>query len=126
MNVREYCAALQTIIQDCPFIIHWSMEFDEIDLQVGYFKGMLKFTNGTALHFIEFVETYEDGAVKRLKYKYHLQSATGDLIARWDNVPHHRDINSFPHHKHDKNGVHPSEPADLKSVLDQIMRELEG
>lgn len=49
--------------------IGWGMEFDEIDLQVGYFKGMLEFTNGTALHFIEFVETYEEGAVKRLKYK---------------------------------------------------------
>ncbi len=37
------------------------MEFDEVDLQVGYFKGMLEFTNGTTLRFIEFVETYEAG-----------------------------------------------------------------
>ena len=102
------------------------MEFDEIDTQVGYFKGMREFINGTALHFIEFVETYGAGEVKRLKYKYHVQSATGDLMARWDNVPHHRDISTFPHHKHGKNGVHPSEPADLKSVLDQIGEELEG
>ena len=126
MNIKEYCASLQTIILECPFIIHWSMEFDEIDIQVGYFKSMLEFINGTTLHFIEFVETYGAGEVKRLKYKYHLQSAIGDLIARWDNVPHHRDISTFPHHKHDKNGVHPSEHADLKSVLDQIIEELEG
>jgi len=32
---------------------------------------------------------------------------------------------SFPHYKHDINGVHPSEPADLKSVLDIIMEGLE-
>jgi len=32
---------------------------------------------------------------------------------------------SFPHHKHDINGVHPSEPADLKSVLNIIMEGLE-
>jgi len=126
MNVREYYAALQAIIRDCPFVIHWNTEFDEIDLQVGYFKGMLDFIDGSTLHFIEFVETYENEEVKRLKYKYHWQSERGALIARWDNVPHHRDVSSFPHHKHDKNGVHPSEPADLKSVLDKIVEGLEG
>ena len=126
MNAREYCATLQAIIRDCPFVIHWNMEFDEIDLQVGYFKGMLEFIDGSIFHFVEFVESYEERGVKRLKYKYHWQSANGNLIARWDNVPHHPDITSFPHHKHDKNGVHPSEPADLKSVLDTIMEDLEG
>ena len=125
MNVREYYAALHVIIRDCPFVIHWNTEFDEITPQVGYFKGMLEFIGGSTLHFIEFVETYEGEEVKRPKYKYHLQSESGELIARWDNVPHHRDISSFPHHKHDKNGVHPSEPADLKYVLDIIMEGLE-
>ena len=125
MNVREYSAILQASIQDCPLVIHWSMEFDEIVRQVGYFKGMLEFIGGSTLHFIEFVEIYEGEEVKRLKYKYHLQSESGELIARWDNVPHHHDISSFPHHKHDRNGVHSSEPADLKSVLDIIMEGLE-
>jgi len=126
MIVREYYAFLQSIIQDCPFVIHWNMEFDEIDLQVGYFKGLLEFMDGSTLYFIEFVETYENVDIKRLKYKYHLQSGSGDLIARWDNVPHHRDIGTFPHHKHDKKDVHPSEPADLKSVIDKIIEGLEG
>jgi hypothetical protein len=92
MNVREYSAILQVIIHDCPLVIHWSMEFDEITLQVGYFKGMLEFIGGSTLYFIEFVDTSEAEAVKRLKYKYHWQSESGELIARWDNVPHHRDF----------------------------------
>ncbi len=93
-------------------LIGWCMDCEEIELHVGYFKGMLEFMDGSILHFAEFVETYE--LVKRLKYKYHLQSESGDLIARWDNVLPHRDISTFPHHKHDKKGVHPSKPADLK------------
>jgi len=125
MYVREYSAILQEIIQHCPLVNHWSFEFDEITPQVGYFKGMLEFIDGSTLHFIEFVETSEGEEVKRLKYKYHLQSGSEELIARWDNVPHHPDLNSFPHHKHDKNGVHPSDPADLKSVLDNITEGLE-
>ena len=96
------------------------MEFEEIDLQVGYLKGMLEFIDGSTLHFIEFVEIHDDHIIKRPKYKYHLQSETGDLIPRWDNVPHHHDVSSFPHHKHDKNGVYSSGPIDLRSVLDEI------
>jgi len=125
MNVREYSDILQEIILYCPLVTHWSMEFDEITLQVGYFKGMLEFIDGSTLYFIEFVETSEGEEVKRLKYKYHLQSESEELIARWDNVPHHPDLSSFPHHKHDINGLYPSEPADLKSVLNIIMEGLE-
>ena len=54
---------------------------------------------------IEFVEIHGDHIIKLPKYKYRLQSETGDLITRWGNVPHHHDVSSFPHHKHDKNGV---------------------
>ena len=125
MNVREYYASLQAMIRNCPFITHWSAEFEEIDLHVGYLKGMLEFVDGSTLHFIEFIEIYGDLGVGRPKYKYHLQSEAGDLIARWDNVPHHRDVSSFPHHKHDQNGVYPSEPADLRSVLDRIVEGLD-
>jgi len=52
MNVREYSAILQVIIHDCPIVIHWSMEFDEITLQVGYFKGMLEFIGGSTLSLL--------------------------------------------------------------------------
>ena len=43
MNVRGYYASLQAMIQNCPFIAHWNMEFEEIDLQVGYLKSMIEF-----------------------------------------------------------------------------------
>ncbi len=71
MNVRRYYASLQATIRNCPFITHWNMEFEEIDLQVGYLKGMLEFIDDSTLHFIEFVEIYGDSCVERPKYKYH-------------------------------------------------------
>ena len=52
MIVGEYCATLQTIIRGCPFVTHWNMEFDEIDLYVGYFKGMMEFIDGSTLHLL--------------------------------------------------------------------------
>ncbi len=33
-------------------------------------------------------------------YSYHWQDKDGSLRIRWDNAPHHKDIKTFPHHKH--------------------------
>ncbi|HPC78126.1 MAG TPA: DUF6516 family protein [bacterium] len=33
-------------------------------------------------------------------YSYHWQGKDGNLRIRWDNAPHHKDIKTFPHHKH--------------------------
>ncbi|RZN40596.1 MAG: hypothetical protein EF813_03150 [Methanosarcinales archaeon] len=53
MNFREYYASLQVMIRNCPFITHWGTELEEIDLQVGYLKGMLEFVDGSTLHHIQ-------------------------------------------------------------------------
>lgn len=34
------------------------------------------------------------------KYSYHWQKENGELIIRWDNKPHWKDLCTFPHHKH--------------------------
>ncbi|WP_457613933.1 toxin-antitoxin system TumE family protein [Methanocaldococcus sp.] len=36
-------------------------------------------------------------------YSFHWQDKNGDLIVRWDNAPHYRNIKTFPHYKHTKN-----------------------
>lgn len=43
----------------------------------------------------------ERGELKTTKYRYHWQTGSGKLIKRWDNAPHHPEIDTFPHHLHD-------------------------
>ncbi len=125
MNVREYYSQIEETIKCCSIVTHFSIDFDEIDQHIGYLKGELELIDGTVLHFIEFIKIQGKKA-NRLKYKYHLQSEKGDLIKRWDNVPHHREIDTFPHHMHDKKGVHASSNVDLKSIIDMIIDEMMG
>jgi len=73
MNAREYYSQIETTINDCPIVTHFSTEFDEIDQFVGYFKGKLDLMDGSILRFIEFIEI-ENEIVNCLKYKYHWQS----------------------------------------------------
>ncbi len=36
-------------------------------------------------------------------YSYHWQDREGKLRIRWDNAPHHKNMKTFPHHKHSPN-----------------------
>jgi hypothetical protein len=42
MIIREYYSQIETIINECPIVTHFSIEFDEIDTFVGYLKGTLE------------------------------------------------------------------------------------
>ncbi|MBW6517033.1 MAG: hypothetical protein K0A89_00825 [ANME-2 cluster archaeon] len=79
--------------------------------------------DGSILHFIEFIEI-EHEIANRLKCKYHWQSENGELIERWDNVPHHREIDTFPHHKHDEKGLYPSSNVHLTTIIDLLVDKI--
>jgi len=36
-------------------------------------------------------------------YSYHWQNKNGKMIIRWDNDPHHKNLKTYPHHKHSPN-----------------------
>ncbi len=58
------------------------------------------------------------------KYSYHWQETNGDLIIRWDNKPHWRELRTFPHHKHigDRDNVVPSHRVTLEDVITEIKK----
>ena len=73
-------------------------------------------TDGTLL-FVRELATADES-----KYSYHWQTQNGKLICRWDNAPHHREIDTFPHHKHEdsKEKALPSEEIMIGGVLEVI------
>ena len=43
-----------------------------------------------------------------------------NLISRWDNAPHHKELGTFPHHVHLPDVVKEDKPVKLIDVLDKI------
>lgn len=123
MNSREYYSQIEAVIKDCPIVTRFTIDFDEIDIDIGYLKGRIELIDGSDLYFIEYIEIRDDKA-QRLKYKYQWQSEDEALIARWDNVPHHKETDTFPFHVHDDKGIHASQNIDLKTVIDVIMEKI--
>jgi hypothetical protein len=58
------------------------------------------------------------------KYSYHCQKGDGELIVRWDNKPHWKEMATYPHHKHDGGQVVPSHRATITDVLAEIEQRL--
>jgi len=86
-----------------------------------FISGEIKFSDGTFLHFREYVELKEGFAPRRYKYAYHYQRADETIIFRYDNARHFPDLSTAPHHKHlGENDVVVADALDLQSVLKEI------
>ncbi|NQE44916.1 hypothetical protein C5S31_02675 [ANME-1 cluster archaeon GoMg2] len=48
----------------------------------------------------------------------------GNKVIRWDNVPHHKEISTYTHHKHENDKIEKSTKMDISMVLVEIERNL--
>ena len=119
MLISEYFQQIESQIADCIYIIETSLVKDKRSLHIGIIEGELFFIDESRLHFIEFVNVKE--TIEVYKYSYHYQNRNGNLIFRYDMAPHHREIETFPHHKHiHSNKVMETYAPGLVQVLDEI------
>ena len=59
-------------------------------------------------------------------YSFHWQDEKSKLLTRWDNAPFHKNIETFPHHKHINEKILPSTEIGLEDVLIYIFKILDG
>ena len=119
MLITEYFQRIESQIADCIHIVESSLLKDKRSLHIGIIEGELLFADESVLHFIEFVNVKETTEV--YNYSYHYQNRNGDLNFRYDMAPHHRKMQTFPHHKHTlSNEVIEASCPTLAQVLDEI------
>lgn len=75
-------------------------EEEDVTGQVGLFRYRITLVNGDLLKLMERVEV-KAGKVEISKYRHHWQKASGEIVKRWDNAPHHPQVKTFPHHLHE-------------------------
>ncbi len=54
------------------------------------------------------------------KYSYHYQNQDKELIFRYDNAPHWKELKTYPYHKHLPNNVEESNVMNIEKVLQEI------
>jgi hypothetical protein len=118
--LEKYFTTVRSIVQNYSSIFtdfySNTIPYDEFE---GFIEGKITFIDGSILDFGEVKNVKQQ---PKMKYRYHYMDKDKNLIFRYDNAAHHKEIATFPHHKHTPNGVEESnEPA-----IETIMKEIEG
>jgi hypothetical protein len=98
-------------MNDLDVLISASASIVEIDIirrdirdtgleKTALFRYRIKLIDESLIEITERI-LEERGGLTTTKYRYHWQTGSGKLIKRWDNAPHHPEIDTFPDHLHD-------------------------
>ena len=117
---------IEGIIQDLSVsraVSSFSVLKIEVGDEQGYVRIKCKLSNGDIFEFAEYV-IIRKSKIYVETYTFHWQTADGKLRKRWDNVPHHKDVDTFPNHLHLPEKIVASPPMTLKKILADIERTL--
>ena len=92
------------------------------DNRIMDFRARLILTDNSIL---EITEIFVFDISKR-KYSFQWMAENYELKIRWDNAPHHRQISTFPHHKHIKHeeNIQESEEHTIEEILELIKSKI--
>ncbi|MDQ5769062.1 toxin-antitoxin system TumE family protein [Thiothrix subterranea] len=115
--IEAYFAQIEQVLQTVPNTQNLSLRKTLYNNRQGYIAGSIVFDGGDRLDFAEVKNTDHAGKVK---YRYQYMDASQTMIFRYDNAPHHQQVATFSHHKHDGEIIRDSHEPSLADVLLEI------
>lgn len=113
--ISAYFLEVELRLRDAEIVADKNIDQREFSATEGMLSGRLLFVDGSILEFMEYLKDES-----RLKYRFHLMNKDGNMVFRYDNAPHHKEVSSFPHHKHLSGDVLESNDRGIMDVLDEI------
>jgi hypothetical protein len=118
--IENYFLSLEQSIRELLNIRHLSLTKKIYNNPQGYINSSIIFDNH---HRLDFVEVKNTELKSKIKYRYHYMDENQVMIFRYDNAPHHQEISTFPHHKHEVNEIKESREINLDEVLLEIAKK---
>jgi len=87
--------------------------------ETAYLKGHITIIDSSILEIAIFA-IESRGSLSIDKYRLHYMNNAGQMLFRYDNSPHHREIDTYPHHKHKLDKIVSSKMPTLKEILSEI------
>lgn len=116
--ITEYFVNFDNINNKVDFISDFKIRKRKLNEFLGIIEGRVIIENNI-LEIFEVIQLIDNKLTKK-KYKYHFQKQDNSLIFRYDNAPHHSDINSFQNNKHLPDKIISSDEPNLLRILSEI------
>lgn len=118
--ILSFIEKLEDAISSSPIVVNSNIQkYFSSSKKEAYVKGKLTFID---LSFLDFsIFAVEKG--RRLildKYRYQYMDSKKKLIFRYDNASHHKEISTFPIHKHLRDKVVESPLPNIEDILGEI------
>ena len=84
-----------------------------------YLKGQITIIDSSTLE-ISIFATESSEKLSVHKYRLHYMNDDRQMVFRYDNSPHHPEIDSYPHHKHTPGEIRPSNIPSIQDILNEI------
>ena len=115
--IEAYFRKIEADLAAHPDVSYTKLETKTYNMKQGCITASVTFLDGSRLEFMEVKNT---DCPAKTKYRYHYMNRRNQMIFRYDNAPHQREIPTFPHHKHEKDRVLPSDEPTLQTILREI------
>ena len=117
--IESYFAQVEQVLQAFPSIRSYTLKKKVYNSKQGYIGGSIIFENR---HRLDFVQVKDLETTGKIKYRYQYMDENQAMVFRYDNAPHHKEIQTSPHHKHTLSDVEKSVEPTLHDVLLEIAR----
>lgn len=118
--IRKYVDDLERTIGSHPTILSSTLQKHVgPDNKTIYLKGCITFIDQSILEISFFATTFRN-KIAIDKYRFQYMDKKNKMVFRYDNAPHHRELSTFPHHKHLHNAVNPSTQPSIADILNEI------
>ena len=122
--IGDYFQRLIQRLLVSPAILSFRIVRQHVQEEDGTIRVKCRLRRAHKLEVAEYVQLHA-GKIVLITYNYHWQDDRNRLVKQWDNVPHHKEIDSFPYHLHTSETVVVSSgPASLQEIVRQIEETL--
>ncbi|CAD6492576.1 MAG: hypothetical protein CHKLHMKO_00301 [Candidatus Argoarchaeum ethanivorans] len=123
LSLCRYFDELKLYLLLNPIVESVEIISEKIGGKEGYLRIIIGLPDDSVIQCFEYA--LFDESIELSKYSFHWQDVAGNLICRWDNAPHHPELDNFPYHVHTKDKVIASSEMNLRKVLIEAKAVLE-
>ena len=122
-SIVEYFGRVQILIKELSRVEIERYEEQVLSEERGNLRIRLRFNDNSLLEISEAIHISE-GIFTWLSYRYHYQRPDGSIIFRYDNTPHHHDVNTYPEHKHIGESVVSANRPGIEDMLSEAKKHI--
>jgi len=119
--IQKYFDDIEIELINSPIVESYNILRQETFETNGKIRIKIHLTNKSEVDVFEYMEELENSLITK-KYHFHWQDSNKNMVLRWDNAPHHKELKNFPHHLHTFSGV---EAIDFEPNILVILQEIE-